>query len=147
MTTLPAGEHLSVAVDSFLPAPPATVFSALVTPELYSRWMGPEGSETVVDAMDPVPGGRFAIRVRVPGGGEVPIEGTYLDVDPPARLVHTWQVGDGGTTTTVTFALHAHGGGTRIVLTHSGFTDPAELAPNDGGWRECLARLAAVVQS
>lgn len=143
----PAGDPLAIAIDHFLPAPPAAVFHALVDAGLYARWLGPEGSQTTVDAMDAVPGGRFAIRVRTPAGGEVPIEGVYLAVDPPDRLSHTWQVGGEGDVTTVTFELHPHGGGTRMLLTHTGFTDPLARAGSDGGWRDCLERLGQVTSS
>lgn len=141
----PLGDPLSIAIDHFLPAPPATVFRALVDADLYARWLGPEGSQTTVDVMDAVPGGRFAIRVRTPDGGEVPIEGVYLAVEQPDRLSHTWQVGGAGDVTTVTFELHAHGRGTRMLLTHTGFTDPQDRTGNEVGWRDCVGRLQDLV--
>jgi uncharacterized protein YndB with AHSA1/START domain len=82
--------ELGIVIDRRIPGSPETVFRALTDPALYARWMGPEGSETVVDEMDVRVGGRLAFRVRFEGGPEFALGGTYREVDPLRRLVHTW---------------------------------------------------------
>ena len=53
------------------------------------------------------------------------IEGEFLEVDPPRKLVHTWHsVGAPSAPTTVTYALEPLDGATRITLRHSGFAAP-----------------------
>ena len=137
----------SVAVDAVLPASPHRVFEALTDPDLYSRWMGPEGSTTSVRTMDAVPGGRFAITVTMPNGFSVDIEGEYLTVEPPTRLSHTWMVEGDETETTVTIELRPTRNGTQLVLVHDGFTDTTDRDQNDGGWRHQLERLASMLTS
>lgn len=137
---------MSLAVDAILPAPPERVFEALTTPELYSQWMGPDGSTTEVSSMDAVPGGRLAFTVGFPGGMSVQIEGEYLTVDPPHRLSHTWLVEGDPHPTTVTIDLRPVASGTQIVLVHDGFTDVDDRDQNDGGWRHQLGRLDDLLQ-
>jgi uncharacterized protein YndB with AHSA1/START domain len=136
---------LSLAVDVFLPADPERVFEALTRPDLYSRWMGPEGSTTTVTSMDPLPGGRLEFTVSFPDGLSVQISGEYLAVDPPTRLSHTWQVEGDAVATTVTIDLHPTADGTQLVLVHEGFTEAEDVSQNDGGWRHQLERLAVLV--
>jgi uncharacterized protein YndB with AHSA1/START domain len=138
---------LGIVIDRRIPGTPELVFQALTDPALYARWMGPVGSETQVDEMDVRPGGRLAFRVRFPGGPEFALGGNYQEVDPPRRLVHTWAMAGDTSTTTVTFDLREEMGQTRILLTHVGFTDRAEIEQNDAGWRHQLDRLEELMSS
>jgi uncharacterized protein YndB with AHSA1/START domain len=138
---------LGIVIDRRIPGTPELVFRALTDPSLYARWMGPSGSETIVDEMDVRPGGRLAFRVRLPGGPEFGLSGTYQEVNPPRRLVHTWAMPDDPAPTTVTFELHEELGQTRIVLTHTGFTDRSEMTQNDAGWQHQLDRLSELLES
>jgi uncharacterized protein YndB with AHSA1/START domain len=142
----PAGE-LGIVIDRRVPGAPETVFRALTEPDLYARWMGPEGSTTEVDEMDVRPGGRLAFRVRFEGGPEFALGGTYQEVDPPRRLVHTWAMVGDPSETTVTFELRAELGQTRVLLTHVGFTDSVDREQNDAGWQHQLDRLESLLGS
>jgi len=133
-----------VKVERSIPASPETVFRAITTPDLFARWMGPVGSSTRVDAMDPVVGGSLAFTVSMPDGSEATLRGIYRDLDPPRRIVHTWaDAGDeAADVSTVTYELEPDGDGTRLVLTHVGV--PAEdLERVDGGWAHVLDNLAS----
>jgi len=136
---------LGLVIDRRIPGPPALVFQALTDPTLYARWMGPSGSETVVDEMDVRPGGQLKFRVRFPGGPEFSLEGTYREVDPPWRLVHTWALVGDPAETTVTFQLSEELGQTRLLLTHVGFLDRDDMGQNDAGWQHQLDRLAELL--
>jgi uncharacterized protein YndB with AHSA1/START domain len=136
----------SLAVDVMLPASPQRVFEALIKPDRYSQWMGPEGSRTEVRRMDPVVGGRFEITVTLPNGFSVDIEGEYLTIDPPTRLSHTWLVDGDDIETTVSIELHQVDDMTQLVLVHDGFSDGADRDQNDGGWRHQLERLFALLE-
>lgn len=137
----------SLAVDAMLQAPPERVFEALIRPDLYRQWMGPEGSTTDVSEMDPVPGGRLAFTVGFSDGFSVLIQGEYITVDPPNRISHTWLVEGDDVATTVTIDLHASGSGTQLVLVHEGFSETEDRDQNDGGWRHQLDRLSALMAS
>jgi len=132
-----------VKVVRSIPASPETVFRAITTPELFARWMGPDGSSTRVDEMDPVVGGILAFTVSMPDGSEAALRGVYRDLDPPHRIVHTWaDAGDGvADVSTVTYELAPEGAGTRLVLTHVG-VPPEDLERVDGGWGHVLDNLA-----
>jgi len=79
------------------------------------------------------------------------VEGTFLDVDPPRRLVFTWdeRPAIAGVTTSA-FTLTAEGEGTRLHLVHSGFGTGAtwdRLFDNiNGGWDEELQKLRAYLE-
>ena len=141
----PSSSELGIVIDRRIPGTPELVFKALTEPQLYARWMGPAGSQTVVDEMDVRPGGRLAFRVLMPGGTEFALHGTYQEVDPPRRLVHTWAMTGDPTTTTVTFELGEEFGETRLVLAHAGFKDRADIEQNDAGWQHQLDRLASAL--
>jgi len=138
---------LGIVIERRIPGSPALVYRSLTEPELYVQWMGPSGSETIVDEMDVRPGGRLAFRVRFPGGPEFALGGTYQEVDPPHRLSHTWAAEGDTSSTTVTYLLQEELGATRLVLTHVGFVDRDDSEQNDAGWRHQLDRLEALLES
>jgi uncharacterized protein YndB with AHSA1/START domain len=136
------GPVIQLQVERVLPGRPSTVFRALTEPDLYARWMGPEGSSVTVDEMQATEGGRLAFRVKMAQEGpEFGLHGVYREIDPPKRLVHTWAMAGDPSVSTVTFELFPHDEGTRMVLTHVGLVDEADRAQNEGGWRHQLDRL------
>jgi uncharacterized protein YndB with AHSA1/START domain len=74
------------------------------------------------------------------------VEGTFLEIDPPRRVVFTWdeRPAIAGITTSA-FTLTAEGDGTRLHLVHSGFGAGEawnRLFENiNGGWNEELENL------
>lgn len=137
---------LLVSIDRILPAPPETVFAALTEPELFARWMGPEGSKVTVEEMTLTLGGRLAFLVALPGDGPVfRLYGFYEEIDPPNRLVHSWAMDGEDEVSTVVFQLDDHEDGTRLRLDHHGLTRPEDVAQNDAGWHHQLDRLATLL--
>jgi uncharacterized protein YndB with AHSA1/START domain len=82
-TTVTTPNELEIRVERTFDAPRAHVYSVWTDPELIPRWWG-EG--TVVEEMDVRPGGRY--RFRTAHGV---LEGEFHEVEPPARLVQTFQ--------------------------------------------------------
>ena len=82
-TTVTTPSELEIRVERVFDAPRAHVFSVWTDPELIPEWWG---EETVVEEMDVRPGGtwRFKTQYGV-------VEGEFREVDPPARLVQTFQ--------------------------------------------------------
>jgi uncharacterized protein (TIGR03086 family) len=70
-------------------APRQRVFDAHTRPELLRRWFGPHGWRLVVCEVDLRPGGAWHHVLRGPDDEEMVLRGTYLEVDPPHRLVTT----------------------------------------------------------
>jgi len=118
-------------------APPAVVFPYFTDPELMVTWIG----ERV--ALDARPGGAFAVDF-----GEVAARGSYVEVEPPHRVVFTWGIpGDASMpsgSSTVEVELVEDGADTIVNLTHRDL--PADREPSHReGWEGCLAALAAGV--
>jgi uncharacterized protein YndB with AHSA1/START domain len=87
--TLPSDSEVQVA-RSFR-APRALVYRAYTEPQLVQRWLlGPPGWTMPMCEMDVRVGGGFRWRWRSnEDGSEFGFAGTYREVKPPFRLVHT----------------------------------------------------------
>jgi uncharacterized protein YndB with AHSA1/START domain len=82
-TTVTKPNELEIRVEREFDAPRAHVYSIWTDPTLIPEWWG---NNTVVEEMDVRPGGVWRFRTEY---GVV--EGEYREVDPPARLVQTFQ--------------------------------------------------------
>jgi uncharacterized protein YndB with AHSA1/START domain len=119
----------------FIDAPPEEVFRYFTEAEALASWMGDSA------VVEPQPGGRFVVHFddRV-------VEGRYLAVEFPRRVVVTWgrhgslRLPPGGSTLEVSFATE--GSGTRVTVSHEGLPD-AERDLHAMGWAHYLPRLAA----
>lgn len=87
--TLPSDRE--VKVTRSFKAPRALVYRAFTEPELVRRWMlGPPGWSMPVCEMDVRVGGRYRWRWRNDeDGNEFGFTGTFREVHPAARLVHS----------------------------------------------------------
>jgi uncharacterized protein YndB with AHSA1/START domain len=122
-------------------AEPETVFSFFTDPEKMVRWMG------VGATLDPRPGGVFSLNTMA----DFFLEGEFVAVEPPRRIVFTWGYGDfpgeeGNPfppgSSTVEVELVPDGEATIVRLTHR---LPSELAHFHAmGWENYLGRLATV---
>src|SRR5262245_8345215 len=70
-------------------APRERVFEAWTDPKQVAQWWSPQGFTTPVCDMDVRPGGSYRIVMLSPDGEEHPIEGEYLEVVKPSRIVMT----------------------------------------------------------
>lgn len=70
-------------------APREVVFRALTDPSLIPNWWGPRRYETIVDVMEPRPGGRWRWIHRADDGAEYGFHGVYHDIVAPERVVQT----------------------------------------------------------
>ncbi|MBK7579485.1 MAG: SRPBCC family protein [Myxococcales bacterium] len=87
--TLPSDHE--VKVTRSFKAPRQLVYRAWTTPALVQRWLlGPPGWTMPVCEMDVRVGGKFRWRWRSDSdGSEFGFTGEFLEVEAPARLVHT----------------------------------------------------------
>jgi uncharacterized protein YndB with AHSA1/START domain len=104
-----------VVVTRTFNAPAHIVFEAWTRPELFQRWWVPKSMGMVLRSceLDVRVEGRYRLEFEPDG---MAFFGTYLEVEPPSRLVWTNDEGgdDGRSVTTVTFA--EEGGKTLLVL-------------------------------
>ena len=82
-TTVTTPNELEIRVERVFDAPRAHVFSVWTDPALIPEWWG---DGTVVEEMDVRAGGAYRFRTAY---GVV--EGEFREVDPPERLVQTFQ--------------------------------------------------------
>ena len=98
-------------------ATPELLFDCMTTPEHLTRFWGPAGTTTPVDAItiDLRPGGAFeTTMVNDADGEEYVMRAVFVEIDPPGRLV--FKAADGDMTTTITFT--ELGEGRCEVVTH-----------------------------
>jgi uncharacterized protein YndB with AHSA1/START domain len=123
-------------------APPERVFQALASKEIVDWWVRPGVFDTSEWEGDVQVGGHWQASGLFRGQPYV-LEGEFLEIDPPHRLVHTYGVGAPWGPTTVRYLLEGLDGGTRITLRHSGFTSREKCLGNQLGWESSLRELAA----
>jgi uncharacterized protein YndB with AHSA1/START domain len=127
-------------------APPERVFRALASGEIVDWWVRPGVFDTTEWTGDVRVGGRWRASGSFRGEPYV-LEGEFLEVDPPNKLVHTYGVGTPWGPTTVTYLLEPLAGGTRITLRHSGFGSRESCMGNCLGWETSFERLAESLSS
>jgi Uncharacterized conserved protein len=88
---------------------------------------------------------RIAFTWSRPAGEEHRVVGTYREVDPPKRLVYTWQweTGTDRTVSTVTIEFIERGADTEVVLMHDGFSRDEATASHLQGWTAIMDKLSA----
>jgi uncharacterized protein YndB with AHSA1/START domain len=71
-------------------APIALVFDVLTKPEHVSKWFAPFACEMKECSIDLRVGGTYRQVFVAEDGTECSFRGTYLEIDPPTRIVETW---------------------------------------------------------
>ena len=142
--TRPAGDTRTIHVEYDLPQPPASVWRALTEPKLLAAWL-------MENDIQPVVGHEFTFRAQPMPGWDGIVNCVVLEADAPNRLRYSWRGGAGENRidTVVSWTLRpSAGGGTHLVLEHSGFL-PTQTMAFEGlgkGWRGKLAeRIAGVL--
>lgn len=135
----------SLRVSRVINAAPDAVFRAWTESAQLRQWSCPEGATVADVRVDLSVGGRYQIRMRGAEGQEHTAYGIYREIDPPRRLVYTWdweeeeyRVGE----TLVTVEFTDLGGKTDVVVTHELFPNTEAKASHEEGWSSCLNRLA-----
>ena len=126
---------------------PERVFQALSSREIVDWWVNPGVFDTREWSGDVRVGGRWRAS-GIARGAPYALEGEFLEVDPPRKLVQTWhRQGMPGTPSTLTYLLEPIAGGTRLTVRH------ADIAPSDqrnnvsAGWRTSCDRLSEILPS
>lgn len=94
------------------------VFRAYTDPKLIPHWWGRRRQTTTVDTMDVRKDGRWRYVCRDPDGTEYAFRGEYREVEPPKRLVSTFEFeGMPGHVVQETAMLEQRGSGTKLTIT------------------------------
>jgi uncharacterized protein YndB with AHSA1/START domain len=127
-------------------APPDRIFRAISSKEI-TQWWGQEGMYQTTDWTGEVKvGGRFKASGAGSDGKGFSVSGEYVEIDPPRKLVHTWEADwVPGKPTTVTYRLDPIDGGTRVTVRHTGFTNADSCKSHADGWVRVLGWLTGFV--
>lgn len=126
--------------------PPERVFRAITAEDQIPLWWGADNMyRTTKHTADVRPGGAWRSEGKGADGRDFHVQGEYLEVEPPRRLVMTWKAPwDGDHVTTVAYTLEAVGTGTRLTLRHEGFGPRHDTCRDHGqGWERVLGWLGA----
>jgi uncharacterized protein YndB with AHSA1/START domain len=128
-------------------APAARAFRALASADITAWWVRPGVFDTREWTGHLRVGGRW--RAAGVGNGQPYVqEGEFLEVDPPRRLVHTWEgAARPGERSTLTYELEPLGEGTRITLRQAGFASHQACEAFAAGWQSSFERLAEILAS
>jgi len=137
------GGEIVASVD--IASPPERVFRAISSDEIVSWWVRPGVFDTREWSGDVRVGGRW----RASGtarGAPYTLEGEYIEVDPPRKLVHTWwNVANPDAISTVTYLLLQIPSGTRLTVRHVGIQIPEIAKGTNDGWECSLRRLVEIL--
>jgi uncharacterized protein YndB with AHSA1/START domain len=120
--------ELEIVTTRKFNAPIALVFDVLTMPEHVRHWGATGGDKMTICESDFRVGGDFHNVFVTPDGTECSFRGTYLEIDPPTRLVNTWLFeGWPDAWATETFELREINGVTTLKMT-TAFRDEAGRA-------------------
>lgn len=153
----------TVIAEVFIAAPPERVFEAITDPAQLSKWWGEPSLYRITERSSDVrPGGKWFSAGVGADGTKFSVEGEYLEVDPPRRLVHTWISSYMPPTRTIVYwdlqpqpvhNLHPGGPrkagtGTLVKLRHEGFASlPQAAAEHGDGWKRVMGWLVSYLET
>ena len=80
----------AVTMQRTFQAPLSLVFDAITKPEHIRVWFAADNEELHVCEIDLQVGGTYHYAWHAPAGMECSFRGTFLEIDPPSRIVCTW---------------------------------------------------------
>jgi len=139
-------DDTTLRIERLIDAPVDAVFRAWTTREAMEHWYQDRPDDVVhVVELDTRVGGGYRIEFGPAGQAPFVETGTYVEVDPPNRLVMSESLdGPDGTqwsNTTVSIVLEEVDGKTRLVLVHEQFPSPQRRDDAARGWPGFLDRL------
>jgi uncharacterized protein YndB with AHSA1/START domain len=119
------------------------VWDAWTQPAQAKKWSCPVPGGVRRYESDLRVGGAFTLAMEIEGQPHTAV-GRYREIEPPSRLVYTWDwketpMGE----TLVTVEFDETDGATLVTLTHTGLPNEA-IADHEQGWTACMAHFEAL---
>lgn len=137
----------AVRVSQRIRATRERLFHAWTDPAQFAGWWRMDGPGWTFSGatVDLRVGGEYRLSMTAPDGRVHTAFGVYRQIDPPKRLVFTWEWDDpaqrvGNTVVTVDIR-RVTANTSEVVLTHEGFTNLAQAPGHERGWRQLLTLL------
>ena len=140
-------------------APPERIYAAFVDPDALVAWLAPEGMAARFERFDPRPGGSYRLVLTYAdasggqgkaGAGSDIVEARFVEVVPNERVVQAVDFVSSDPafagTMTMTWAVTAVDGGTRVDITADDVPDGISAEDHQVGLRSSLANLAIYVE-
>jgi len=121
----------SVVASVEIARAPERIFQALASREIIDWWVNPGVFDTREWSGDVRVGGAWSAS-GMARGAPYTLVGEFLEVDPPRKLVQTWQM---------------NAGGTRLTVRHSGLAAPDQRTNVGAGWRTSFEQLAEIMST
>jgi uncharacterized protein YndB with AHSA1/START domain len=149
----------STRISRRVNAPRAIVYRALLDARSVATWKVPTGMTSHLHVFDPREGGSFRISLTYEEPTRTGKTTAHIDTYHGrfVKLVTNEQVVEvvefettdpeirGEMTITISL-VDAEGGGTDVLAEHDGLPPDVPVGDNEAGWREALAKLAALVE-
>ena len=149
----------STRISRRVNAPREVVYRALLDARAVATWMVPNGMTSHVHAFDPREGGAFRISLTYDAPTATgktsahtdTYQGRFVKLSTNEQVVEVveFETADPALRgeMTLTIALADADGGTQISAVHDGLPPGVPPADNEEGWRQSLAKLAALVEA
>lgn len=141
----------SLKLSRVVKAPRERVYNAFLDEEALAKWMPPAGYTAKVYHLDPRQGGTYRARFSSLDKSDVhSFGGTYLDLTPYERIVHTdaFETDDpkfqSEMRVTITFKEVPEG--TEVTVLQEGIPAAIPLDDAHAGWTSSLGNLARLVE-
>lgn len=131
---------------------PERVYAAWTKQDEFVKWFGPRVDGSLeVDTFDCSVGGKYDVTMVFADGDRVQLLGDFQELDPPKKLVFTWQWKEGPAAasgpTLVTVDIVPSTKGALLTLTHERFTSVQSRNDHQSGWGPLLVKLANVLSN
>ncbi len=139
----------TVRLHRVLTAAPAKVYRAFLEPDALARWLPPNGFTARVEHLDARVGGTFRMAfTNFTTGQTTAFGGTYLELEPDARLRYTDRFDDPNLPgeIVVTVTLKPVSVGTEIDIVQENLPDVIPVEACYLGWQDSLCNLARLVE-
>jgi len=125
-------------------AAPERVFKAWTNKKDLVSWYGPEGFTVPFCEIDVRVGGAWRACIKSPEGAEYWMQGKYIEISSPSRLVFTYEDGSGKGLmgeTIVTISFNKIGDKTQMIFRQTNFPTKELRDAHNGGWSSAFKCL------
>ena len=142
----PKGNAPDFVYTIYIAADAETVWNGLIDKEVTEKYWGRH------NVSDWKKGSRWQ-HVRTDGSGIVDVHGQVLEIDPPHKLVVTWNGPEESKThephpSLVTYALVSLGPDTKLTVTHSKLTEGSVMHKGvTQGWQALMSNLKTLLET